>query len=36
LFRINNSINMVTVKTEKTSAQAGKKQGFLEENGEGA
>jgi len=27
---------MVTVKTEKTSAQTGKKQGFLEENGEGA
>jgi len=27
---------MVTVKTEKTSAQAGKKQGFLEENDEGA
>jgi len=27
---------MVTVKTEKTSAQAGKKQGFLEENGKGA
>jgi len=27
---------MVTVKTEKTSAQADKKQGFLEENGEGA
>jgi len=27
---------MVTVKTEKISAQAGKKQGFLEENGKGA
>jgi len=27
---------MVTVKTEKTSAQAGKKQGFLEEIGERA